>query len=126
MKTIQKNCAVCQKKGYTKTENQKEADLALFNTCCVRENAEDKLFGKTWRIEKNKRRTWNYNSNWWLHDARKHITDKIKESYPYTDIIFGTHTLHKFPSKIYMKLQKTKQNQKTYQTQMEKYMKAYQ
>lgn len=35
-----------RKMGYTKTEKQNDADLALFNTCCVRENAEDKLFGK--------------------------------------------------------------------------------
>ena len=31
----------------------------------------------------------------------KHITDKIKESYPFTDIIFGTHTIHKFPQDLY-------------------------
>ena len=45
----EKLCGMLEEMGYTKTENQKEA----------------------WRIEKNKRRTWNYNSNWWLHDARK-------------------------------------------------------
>ena len=43
-----------EKMGYTKTENQKEADLALFNTCCVRENAEDKLFGKLGELKKIK------------------------------------------------------------------------
>ena len=42
----EKLCGMLEKMGYTRTENQKEADLALFNTCCVRENAEDKLFGK--------------------------------------------------------------------------------
>ena len=31
----------------------------------------------------------------------KHITDKIKESYPFVDVIFGTHTLHKFPEDIF-------------------------
>lgn len=31
----------------------------------------------------------------------KHITDKIKESYPFVDILFGTHTLHKFPEDLY-------------------------
>ena len=42
----EKLCGMLEEMGYTKTENQKEADLSLFNTCCVRENAEDKLFGK--------------------------------------------------------------------------------
>ncbi len=40
--------------GYTKTENPKEADLNLFNTCCVRENAEDRLFGKLGELKKIK------------------------------------------------------------------------
>ena len=35
--------------GYEKTENSNEADLTVFNTCCVRENAEERLFRKTWR-----------------------------------------------------------------------------
>ncbi len=67
----EKLCGMLDKMGYTKTENQKEANLALFNTCCVRENAEDKLFGKLRRIKKVKRRKRNYYCNWWMHDARK-------------------------------------------------------
>ena len=35
----------------------------------------------------------------------KHITDKIKESYPFVDIIFGTHTLYKFPEDLYLSLE---------------------
>ena len=38
----------------------------------------------------------------------KHITNKIKESYPYTDIIFGTHTLHKFPEDLYKVIEEKK------------------
>ena len=34
----------------------------------------------------------------------KHITDKIKTSYPFVDILFGTHTLHKFPEDLYLAL----------------------
>ena len=50
----EKLCGMLEEMGYTKTENQKEADLALFNTCCVRENAEDKLFGKLGELKKIK------------------------------------------------------------------------
>ena len=35
----EKLCGMLEKMGYSKTQNQQEADLALFNTCCVRENA---------------------------------------------------------------------------------------
>ena len=48
----EKICGMLQEMGYTKTENQNEIDLAIFNTCCVRENAEDKLFGKLGELKK--------------------------------------------------------------------------
>ena len=38
----------------------------------------------------------------------KHITDKIKESYPFVDILFGTHTLHKFPEDLYKIIEEKK------------------
>ena len=67
----EKICGMLEEMGYIKTDNVKDCDIALFNTCCVRENAEDKLFGKLRRIKKIKRRKRNNNCNWWLHDARK-------------------------------------------------------
>ena len=42
--------------GYKKTENSEDADLYIINTCCVRENAEEKLFGKIRRAKKEKAR----------------------------------------------------------------------
>ena len=97
----EKLCGMLEEMGYTKTENQKKADLALFNTCCVRENAEDKLFGKLGELKKIKEERGTIIAIGGCMMQEKHITDKIKESYPYTDIIFGTHTLHKFPQDLY-------------------------
>ena len=97
----EKLCGMLEEMGYTKTENQKEADLALFNTCCVRENAEDKLFGKLGELKKIKEERGTIIAIGGCMMQEKHITNKIKESYPYTDIIFGTHTLHKFPQDLY-------------------------
>ena len=42
----EKICGMLEKMGYTKTENFEESNFIVFNTCCVRENAEEKLFGK--------------------------------------------------------------------------------
>ena len=42
----EKLCGMIEQMNYKQTENYQEADLVVFNTCCVRENAEDKLFGK--------------------------------------------------------------------------------
>ena len=67
----EKLCGMLEKMGYTKTENVNNADIALFNTCCVRENAEDRLFGKLRRTKKIKRTKRNNYCNWWMYDARK-------------------------------------------------------
>ncbi len=86
--------------GYTLTQNQAEADLVVFNTCCVRENAEDKLFGKLGELKKIKQEKGTIIAIGGCMMQEKHITEKIKESYPFVDIIFGTHTLHKFPEDL--------------------------
>ena len=97
----EKLCGMLEKMGYTKTEKQNDADLALFNTCCVRENAEDKLFGKLGELKRLKEQKGIIFAIGGCMMQEKHITDKIKESYPFVDILFGTHTLHKFPEDLY-------------------------
>ena len=107
----EKLCGMLEKMGYIKTENQKEADISLFNTCCVRENAEDKLFGKLGELKKLKEEKRIIIAIGGCMMQEKHITDKIHESYPYTDIIFGTHTLHKFPENLCKILENKKKMQ---------------
>ena len=105
----EKICGMLEKMGYSKTQNQEEAAICLFNTCCVRENAEDRLFGKLGELKKIKEKTGVIIAIGGCMMQEKHITDKIKESYPFVDIIFGTHTLHKLPEDLYKTLeQKTK------------------
>ena len=101
----EKLCGMLEKMGYERTENLNEADLTLFNTCCVRENAEDKLFGKLGELKKIKQEKGTIIAIGGCMMQEKHITEKIKMSYPYTDIIFGTHTLHKFPEDLYKVLE---------------------
>ncbi len=101
----EKICGMAEEMGYTKTQNQKDADLAIFNTCCVRENAEDKLFGKLGELKKLKEQKGIIIAIGGCMMQEKHIIDKIKESYPFVDIVFGTHTLHKFPEDLYKSIQ---------------------
>ena len=101
----EKLCGMAGEMGYTRTQNQNEADLAIFNTCCVRENAEDKLFGKLGELKKIKEEKGIIIAIGGCMMQEKHITDKIKQSYPFVDIIFGTHTLHKFPEDLYKTIQ---------------------
>jgi tRNA-2-methylthio-N6-dimethylallyladenosine synthase len=96
----EKICGMVEKMGYTKTENIDESDLAILNTCCVRENAEDKLFGKVGELKniRNQRGTIIAIGGCMMQE--KNMVEKLKTSYPYVDIIFGTHTIHKLPEDI--------------------------
>ena len=87
--------------GYAKTENLMEADLIIFNTCCIRENAEEKLFGKLGEVKKIKEDNNAIIAICGCMMQQNHIIEKIKKSYRYVDIIFGTHTLHKFPEDLF-------------------------
>ena len=104
----EKLCGMLEKMNYTKTENMKEADLVLFNTCCVRENAEEKLFGKVGEVKKQKEEKGTIIAIGGCMMQEEHIIKKLKESYPYVDIIFGTHTLHKFPEDLYKALEENR------------------
>ena len=97
----EKLCGMLEKMGYTRTEDVQEADINLFNTCCVRENAEDKLFGKLGELKRIKEKKGTIIAIGGCMMQEKHITDKIKESYPFVDIIFGTHTLYRFPEDLF-------------------------
>ncbi len=107
----EKLCGIIEEMGYKPTANYQEADLVIFNTCCVRENAEDKLFGKLGELKRIKEQRGTIIAIGGCMMQEKHITDKIHESYSYTDIIFGTHTLHKFPEDLYKVLETNKKMQ---------------
>ena len=86
---------------YTKTENIEEADIIIYNTCCVRENSEDKLFGKLGEVKKQREQKGTIIAICGCMMQEKHIIEKIKKSYNFVDIIFGTHTTHKLPEDLY-------------------------
>lgn len=100
----EKLCGMIENMGYTKTGKLEESDLVVFNTCCVRENAEDRLFGKLGDVKKIKEKRGTIIAIGGCMMQEKHIVDKLKQSYPFFDIVFGTHTLHKFPEDLYNKI----------------------
>ncbi len=88
--------------GYELTEELDGADLVLYNTCAVREHAEDRVFGNVGALKKMK-----YENR----DMRiilcgcmmqqEHIAKKMRTSYPFVDIVFGTHVIHRLPEFLY-------------------------
>ena len=87
--------------GYEFTDDVSKANIYIINTCCVRENAEEKLFGKLGEVKKLKEKNNLIIAICGCMMQEKHMQEKLKKSYPYVDIIFGTHTLHKFPEDVY-------------------------
>lgn len=91
--------------GYAFTEDRLEAKLIIFNTCAVREHAEDRVFGNVGSLKSYKREN---------PDAvialcgcmmqQEHIANKIKQSYPFVDLVFGTHVIHCLPELLYRAL----------------------
>jgi tRNA-2-methylthio-N6-dimethylallyladenosine synthase len=92
--------------GYSETENMQDADIVIFNTCCVRENAEERLFGKVGEVKKLKESKPVLLAIGGCMMQEKTMVDKIKKSYPFVDIVFGTHTMQKFPEDVYKVLEK--------------------
>lgn len=91
--------------GYDFTEDRLSAKLIIFNTCAVREHAEDRVFGNVGALKSYKRE--NPDTVIALCGCmmqQKHIADKIKKSYPFVDLVFGTHNIHCLPELIYRAL----------------------
>lgn len=92
--------------GYTKTDIRNESDVIIFNTCCVRENAELKVYGNLGELKALKRS----NPNLIIAVSgcmmqQKGIPELIKKKYPHVDIIFGTHNIHRLPELLNNALQ---------------------
>ncbi len=101
----EKICGMLEQMGYTLTDKIEEANLAVFNTCCVRENAEERLFGKIGELKNLKEKNNLIIAIGGCMMQEKHIIEKLKKSFHYIDIIFGTHTLHKLPEDIFTVLE---------------------
>ena len=117
----EKICGMLENMNYQRTLHLEEADFILFNTCCIRENAEDRLFGKLGEVKKIKKKNQAIVAIGGCMMQEKHIIDKIKRSYPFVDILFGTHTLHKLPEDIYQKLNTSKKIEDILETEGEIY-----
>lgn len=84
------------------TDDENDADIIIFNTCAVREHAEDRVFGNVGALKSIKRR----------HPSliialcgcmmeQEHIAQRIYKSFSFVSLVFGTHEIHRFPKLLY-------------------------
>ena len=99
------------KKGYAQAASREAADIVIFNTCSIRENADKRFVGTLGQLKRRKLRE---------GDAftvcvcgcmmqQQHIVDKLKAKYPWVDVVYGTHNLYRLPElldKLYQEKKK--------------------
>lgn len=88
--------------GYEMCDDVNEADFILYNTCAIREHAEDRVFGNVGAIKKlKKEKPTLIIALCGCMMQQEHIAEKIKNSYPFVNLVFGTHVTHKLPEFVY-------------------------
>lgn len=88
--------------GCSLTDNEEDADIIIFNTCAVREHAEDRVFGNVGALKPLKKKKPSlFIGLCGCMMEQEHIAEKIYKSYPYVSLVFGTHEIQNFPELMY-------------------------
>lgn len=92
--------------GYEETAEEKDADFVIYNTCCVRENAENKVYGNLGYLKHQKKE--NPDMRIALCGCMMQqdvVLQTIKEKYKHVDIVFGTFNLYKLAELMYINME---------------------
>ncbi len=94
--------AMLESMGYSKIDNYLEADLIILNTCAIRENVHNKVFGMLGRVKHLKETKKDIVVGLCGCMAQEEIVvEKIKSKYKWLNFVFGTHNIHKLPEIVY-------------------------
>lgn len=105
----EKLAGILEELGFKKVYEESDADLIIFNTCAIRENAENRVFGELGRIKNLK--TENPNLVFAFcgcMSQEEKVIKRIEEKYPQVDIVFGTHNIHMLAEYLYSNYQNKK------------------
>ncbi|MFT9056303.1 MAG: tRNA (N6-isopentenyl adenosine(37)-C2)-methylthiotransferase MiaB [Ethanoligenens sp.] len=101
----EKLSGMLEQMGYTFTDSPRDADLVLFNTCAVREHAEQRVLGNVGALKGIKAQKQDMVialCGCMMQEA--HVAQKIRQSYPYVNLVFGTGALPRFPELLWRTL----------------------
>ena len=107
-KDSEKLLGILENIGFVATESE-DADFIIYNTCTVRENANLKVYGRLGYLKNKKKK----NPNMMIALCgcmmqEPEVVSKIKESYRFVDLIFGTHNIYKLAELLYQRLNENK------------------
>lgn len=107
----EKIAGMLENMGYASTESKEEADIIVFNTCAIREGAEDRALGNIGSLKKMKKANPNkIIAVCGCMTQQKAVADKLFKTFPFIDIIVGTHNLYDLPVLIKKKLDENKRS----------------
>ena len=90
-------CAMLECMGYTKTNDIDNADLVILNTCAIRENAHNKVFGMLGRLKHIKESKPLIIGLCGCMAQEETVVNEIINKHKYVDLVFGTHNMHELP-----------------------------
>ena len=96
---------IVKRMGYTEVSREEDADVVIYNTCTVRENANLKIYGHLGHLKSIKKK--NPELKIILFGCmmqEPEVIEKIHKEYSFVDLVFGTHSFHKFPELFYRSL----------------------
>ncbi len=102
----EKLTGILEQAGYVEAENEEEADFVIYNTCTVRENANTRVYGRLGQLGRMKKQ----------HPHKMialcgcmmqepEVVEKLKKSYRFVDLIFGTHNIFQFAELLYRRFE---------------------
>lgn len=93
--------------GFGFTDSPEEADVILFNTCAVREHAQDRVFGNVGALKSLKRRKPSLIIGLCgCMVQQETVVQRLREHFPFVNLVFGTHVLHRLPELLSQALHK--------------------
>ena len=90
--------AILEDLGFRPSNDIYDSDLVILNTCAIRENAHNKVFGLLGRIKHNKESRDVIVGFCGCMAQEEHVVELIERKYKYIDFVFGTHNIHKLPA----------------------------
>ncbi len=97
----EKLVGILEKIGYQEATSEEEADFVIYNTCTVRENANMRVYGRLGQLKRVKKKNpYMMIGLCGCMMQEPHVVEKLKTSYKFVDVIFGTHNIYKFAELI--------------------------
>lgn len=102
----EKLAGILEQVGYIEEAEEEKADLVIYNTCTVRENANQRVYGRLGQLGHAKKS----NPHMMIGLCgcmmqEPHVVEKLKKSYRFVDLIFGTHNIYKFAELLATRLE---------------------